>query len=320
MADISHTVETARTTGPAVSEAVTAERLDRIIWAGIGLVALFVCAASLLANFTIDWVTFTKPAGACAALLAAAWFYRRRNEPRLASALGGTAQVAAFAAFGAPLSYIVAALNLPLRDRFLDAADRTLGFDWLGLLAWMNAHPAWHSAFSLSYLSFAVQATTTVLALALTARLVHLRIFVLAFMACAVVTIVISGLVPAQGVWGHHGLTAADYPAIFPATREVHLPIFHGLRDGTVRILTATGSEGIITFPSLHAALALVFILALAPVPLLRWIGAAVNILMIAATPVDGGHYVIDVLAGLALAYLCWQWAEFLARRRASAA
>ena len=75
-----------------------------------------------------------------------------------------------------------------------------------------------------------------------------------------------------------------------------------------------------ITFPSLHAALALVFILAFAPVPLLRWIGAAVNILMIAATPVDGGHYVIDVLAGLALAYLCWQWAEFLARRRASAA
>jgi membrane-associated phospholipid phosphatase len=28
--------------------------------------------------------------------------------------------------------------------------------------------------------------------------------------------------------------------------------------------------------------------------------------LMIAATPVDGGHYVSDVLAGLLIAALCW--------------
>ena len=173
MADISHTVETARTTGPAVSEAVTAERLDRIIWAGIGLVALFVCAASLLANFTIDWVTFTKPASACAALLAAAWYYRRRNEPRLASALGGTAQVAAFAAFGTPLSYIVAALNLPLQDQFLRCGRpharlrlaRPARLDERASGLALGIQPV------VSH-SFAVQATTTVLALALTARLV----------------------------------------------------------------------------------------------------------------------------------------------------
>ena len=36
--------------------------------------------------------------------------------------------------------------------------------------------------------------------------------------------------------------------------------------------------------------------------PVLRWIGAAINTLMLVSIPVDGGHYFIDVLAGLAIA------------------
>jgi len=317
--DLSQTVdlEAGARPAPVASEATVGGRLDRIIWCGIALVALFVCIAVLIGGLTIAWATFAAPAGACVALLSAAWFYHRRNEPRLASALGGTAQVVAFAAVGAPLSYIAACANLPLQDHLFDAADRMIGINWMGLLHWMNAHPVWHTAFSLSYLSFSVQASTTVLALALSARFVHLRVFVLAFMSCAIVTIVISALLPAQGAWGHYALTTSDYPAIVPVTREAHLWIFHGLRDGSFQTLTGTGSEGIITFPSLHAALGLLFIFALAPVPVLRWIGGVVNILMIVATPVDGGHYVSDVLAGLLIALLCWTCASRFAERAA---
>ena len=35
-------------------------------------------------------------------------------------------------------------------------------------------------------------------------------------------------------------------------------PVFYGLRDGSYRMLVAIGSEGIISFPSLHAALAMI--------------------------------------------------------------
>jgi membrane-associated phospholipid phosphatase len=107
-------------------------------------------------------------------------------------------------------------------------------------------------------------------------------------------------------VWGYLHLTQADYPAIIPVAQETHLPIFHGLRDGTFRALTAMTAEGIITFPSFHAALAVIFAVALWPVPiLLRWIGLALNILMIASTPIDGGHYFIDVIAGIAIGTFC---------------
>jgi hypothetical protein len=95
------------------------------------------------------------------------------------------------------------------------------------------------------------------------------------------------------------------HPAIVPATRDP-LPIFHGLRDGTFRSLLGEGAEGIITFPSLHAAAGLLFIFALWPVRYLSWIIAALNTVMIASTPIDGGHYFSDAIAGMMIAILCW--------------
>lgn len=68
----------------------------------------------------------------------------------------------------------------------------------------------------------------------------------------------------------------------------------------------AEGAQGIISFPSLHAASGLLFLMALWPVRYVGWIAALLNLAMIAATPVDGGHYFSDVAAGLAIALLSW--------------
>ncbi len=231
-------------------------RLDRLIWMTIALVATIVLAATAVGDFRIEWRTFAAPGLGCLALALACWFYRRwRSDLRLASALNATAQMIAFAAVGAPLSYLAASANLPLQDHAFDAIDRALGLDWRGLLSWMNSQSALHPLFMLPYLSFTVQASITVLALAFSNRLLQLRTFMLAFMLSAIVCIAISAVVPAEGVWGFYGLTPADYPAIVPATRELHLPIFHGLRDGSLRTFAGMTSEGIITFPSFHAAL-----------------------------------------------------------------
>lgn len=285
------------------------------VWAIVALVALTVALTPLLTTFKFAYSTFILPLSAFPALILGTWFYRcRRKDERLASALECTAQIGAFTAFAAPLSYIAASANLPLQDRLFDTLDNALYLDWSALLAWMNAHPARHTVFGAAYLSFAPQAITTVLALAFSAHFVRLRIFALAFMLAAIVTIAISAVLPAEGVWGFYKLTAANYPDIVPVTRTIHLSIFHGLRDGSFRTLMGTGSEGIITFPSLHAALALIFIFALWPVRYLRWVALAVNGLMIAATPVDGGHYFVDVLAGIAIAVACWMAASKLAR------
>jgi hypothetical protein len=294
-------------------------RLDGIIWILVAAVAGLELMAIALGNFTVALTSYAAPAGTCLLLLLAAHYYRgRRNDPNIASALECTAQVIAFAAVGAPLSYVAASVALPLQDAVFDGIDRALGFDWKSLLAVMERWPALHTGMRVIYLSLTLQMTASVLLLGFTGRLAWLRVYTLAFIFATLVTIAISALLPAEGVWLHYGLKEAD-PAIVPVSSS-SWPAFHGLRDGTFRQLMAIGSEGIITFPSLHAALAVILIAAFWPVRVARWLSAAVNSLMLAATPIDGSHYLIDVLAGVGIAGLCLLAARALAARFAGPA
>jgi membrane-associated phospholipid phosphatase len=281
-------------------------RADRLIWSVIAITALIVLASSIVGPFHINWASFQAAAIAGSLLCIAGRFYATvRNDSRAASALICTAQIAAFAAVAAPLSYVAASAGFPLWDETFAAWDRQLGLDWMAWLATMNSLPVLHQIFAAAYLSFALQTLVVVIALAVTGRTLRLRQYVLSFVFAALVTIAVSAVLPAQGVWGHMRLLSENYD-ITPVTRELHLAIFHGLRDGTFRNLVAQGSEGIITFPSLHTAVGVLFIVAMWPVKYLRWPAVLVNVTMIAATPVDGGHYFVDVIAGALVAALCW--------------
>src|SRR5437763_2227548 len=199
-----------------ITDTAALRRLDHLIWAMVAAMAAVVLAAPALSDFHIAWPTFAAPALGALALAAAAWFYRRRrrSDLRLSSGLECTAQVVVFAAVGAPLSYLAASANLPLYDQAFNAIDRALGLDWRSWLDWMNAHTFLHSLFALSYMSFTVQATTTVLALAFSNRLLGLRTFVLAFIFSALICIAISAALPSEGIWGFYKVSAADHPAI----------------------------------------------------------------------------------------------------------
>jgi hypothetical protein len=156
--------------------------LDRLIWGTVAAVTAAVLAAALMGNFRIAWSTFMAPALACAILVMGGCFYSRwRSDPRLASGLLSTAQVIAFAAAGAPLSYLAASANAPLCDHWLDAFDRALGFDWTALLAWMNAAPEVYAVLRPIYLSLTLQMATVVLCLTFSGRLLWLRVYTLAF-------------------------------------------------------------------------------------------------------------------------------------------
>jgi hypothetical protein len=283
------------------SHAPGLRRLDGIIWALIAAVAGIELMAVVFGSFTLMWRSYAAPAGASLLLMLAARYYSvRRNDPNLASALGSTAQLMSFAAVGAPLSYVAASVALPLNDAAFGAMDHVLGFNWRALLALMQAWPALHLVMRAIYLSLTLQMTAVVLLLGFTGRLVWLRVYMLAFIFAALITIAISAALPAEGVWLHYGLHSSD-PALVPVSSS-SWPAFLGLRDGTFRELMAVGAEGIITFPSLHAALAVIMIAAFWPVAPARWIALPLNVLMLAATPIDGSHYLIDVLAGIAVA------------------
>jgi membrane-associated phospholipid phosphatase len=296
------------------SDTVMLRRLDRLIWLSTAAVATFVLLAALASNFFIVWPSFTVPALATAVLIGAAWFYRHmRPDLVLASALENTAQLIAFAAVAAPLSYIVAAANLPLQDQLFATLDRALRLDWLALLQWMDAFPASHTLLRLTYFSLTVQTTIAILSLALTGQLLQLRIYLLSFVSATLITIAISALLPGAGAWPYYGLSAD--PHRINSVVSTSLPAFLCLRDGSCRELMALGAQGIIAFPSLHAALAVILVLTLWPIPILRWVTLSLNLAMIASAPIDGSHHFTDVFAGLALGALCFRAAYRIAAR-----
>ncbi len=71
-----------------------------------------------------------------------------------------------------------------------------------------------------------------------------------------------------------------------------------------MRVLEIGQLTGIVTFPSFHAAGAILYLWALWAIKWMRAIALVCNVLLLLSTPIDGGHYFIDVVAGVSLAVL----------------
>ena len=74
-------------------------------------------------------------------------------------------------------------------------------------------------------------------------------------------------------------------------------------RVGTMAGISSAGRP-LLDARSLSAAGSLVTGVCAAawPVPIARWVAVAINSLMLVATPIDGSHYFVDILAGIGIA------------------
>jgi PAP2 superfamily len=114
---------------------------------------------------------------------------------------------------------------------------------------------------------------------------VHLTVFV---------TALVSALVPAIGTYRQYGLPAEATG--FKATGYlVQLERLPCIRDGALRVLNISKIGGIITFPSFHAAAAILALWACWSVWWIRPLALITNIGMLMVTPLVGGHYFVDV-------------------------
>lgn len=298
-----------------------ASRLEAANWGLVGGTCLVVAVWLAATDMELAFRSAAYPAAASLAIAALGAFYRHvRRDDALGTTLLSLSQLIAFTTVGLPFSYLLASLGRPMWDAELHRLDLALGLDWRAYLAFVNDRPMLGGALNVAYGSIIPQLVAAVGALGLTGRRLALQRFAFAFIVSGLVTMVISGAMPAMAMFVHLGLGPADYPNLVPAAAHVHVADMEALRSGAMKVISLTGSEGIITFPSYHAALAAVFLAAFWSVPWLRPVGVALNLAMIAATPIDGGHYFVDVLAGILIAAASLAAAEAIAApRRASA-
>ncbi|WP_224788929.1 phosphatase PAP2 family protein [Pandoraea terrae] len=84
-----------------------------------------------------------------------------------------------------------------------------------------------------------------------------------------------------------------------PGTAE-DVSHFYALRSGTVSVLDPL--QGLMSFPSFHTITAVLCAYAVRSVQPVFPLAVVLNVVMVCSTPTQGGHYLSDVLAGLAVA------------------
>jgi len=276
---------------------------ERRVWLLLALLGAGTLAGLHAAGFTVLWRTTAGPLAGAFGLHLVNRFYRRiRPDPRLAATCEALAQLVLFTLITGPLSYLAATPALPLQDARLAHADMLLGLDWRTYLAAVDGAPGFGRLLRFAYDTLMPQLAAALLVLGLGGRIRELRLLVWAVGLSAMATVLVSMLLPAAGCYVHFGLTRADFPHLHPSAAFVHMADFIGLRDGSDRTINLLTLQGIITFPSFHAALATLYAWAFWRHRILRWPGLAFEILVLLSTPIEGGHYFIDVIAGMAIA------------------
>ena len=303
-------------TSMATSEAATAWRLFELNWIPLGAMGAALILCLLVTDFSLE------PLGAATsfglAMLYAVLAYRNprltRRDTQVAFVLGSTAQIVLVTMLMTPLTYVAAAANFPMRDADLYALDRALGLDWRAYLDFVEAHPALAAALRSGYVMIRWPIFAIPIALAVFERFDRLQEFTFAFALSLILTTILSAFVPAIGVFHHLGLDPANFPHLNPLGYLDELRALPPVRDGSHRVLDLFGLTGLVTFPSFHAASALLYTWALWPARWMRPVAVVANGLMLASTPVDGGHYFIDIFAGLAVALAAIAAAHMVSR------
>jgi hypothetical protein len=298
------------------SERDLASRLQNLNWGLLAAWAAALCIGLATTNFSLKFEGLLAREVLTAPVLTMAglWLMRRRWGEGPAFTLLALAQIGFLVMFAALLSYIAAGAALPLQDASFVELDRLLGLGWPAHFHFAVAHPQLLRYAVFFYAMIVVPSFGVPLVLGLTGRYVRLQQFVMAASLTLCVVIPASALVPALGTYFEFDLPADT--ELFRANGYVDqlrdLPL---LRDGTLRALDLARIGGIVTFPSFHAATGILAIWAFWSIWWLRPPAVIVNGGMIAATPLVGGHYFVDVLAGVTVAALAIQVTKLLSAR-----
>jgi membrane-associated phospholipid phosphatase len=232
-------------------------------------------------------------------VLAVVFVYCRwRRITRLAHLAHTGLVLVLFTNAAAILSYILTGiLPLPRWDGALATADHALGLNWLDMYQWLTRHPAIEAGAHAVYLSLGPEMLILLFALELLGHHNQATAFLRWFMVSAIATIIIGILIPAAGAVVYYHLPVA------PTT--VYVSQMADLRNGALRTINlGDSSEGLVVFPSFHAALAVLCIFAARPLRILKIPLLALNLLIILSSPAEGAHYFIDIIAGIILAAL----------------
>jgi hypothetical protein len=275
-----------------------------LVWLLIAAMSVVTAVSLLAAGMGIDLKINPSTYLAIAALFVAGRLY---PSPQVKDVVTAVGQMLLILLLGELLTYPAATANFPYRDALFYRIDQALGFDRQAYLQFFHTRPWLDAVTGYAYLSLLPQ--FAFLPLLLNNQMPRLRTMMIATGIALLVTIAISAFIPAVDAFIYVDVGPAGFSTL-PAHN--HAAVLEALRSGALRTIRLDCPEGLITFPSFHTAGALLFIWALWKTPYVRWLALGLNVALLAATPVFGEHYLIDVIAGAAVAVVSILVSEWL--------
>ena len=260
---------------------------DRLFWMTLASLAVVTPLWASASRVTIGGLPGVVACVAGILILRAIYVLVRPGARLIHTLLENAAAIVAYTALLATVSYLCARNDNPPWDATLRAADLAIGFDWYAWAAFVNGSAVLSRVLEIAYASLIPQ---TILALVILPFVEGGRrgyALIRASTIAALIACAGSYLLPTAGMEPQ----TADWFAHWAA-----------LRGGEPFATTVADMQGIISFPSFHAALAVILMHAMRRLGPITWAFFALNVALLAGTPTYGHHYLVDILAGLAVA------------------
>lgn len=234
----------------------------------------------------------------------------QNDQSRPGAAAAGIALVSLISLLGAATSMLVLRWGFPALDNQLLGLDRRLlGLDTIAIVSWTAEYPALAAALGVLYNTSIHLLGLSIIALGLLGQREHMWRTVFLYVGTLFTISLLSGIFPAKGI----------YVFVPPELREA-LPGGWGIyafktfdlwSGGQPNSLGLANLNGVATFPSFHTAAALLMVQAWWHKKRARSVLLAWCALVLLSTVPCGGHYAVDVIAGV---IVVWLWVA-LSRR-----
>ena len=225
-------------------------------------------------------------------------YTRWRPDPIVGPICGGLVVVIWAALVAAMAALAALRTGAPLIDASLAQADAIFGLYTPTLVKWVASYSMITSVLAVAYVSTVPMVFATVILLGLKRREVPMWELCFVFAATAPLCAFLSAVAPAIAAFTYYGIPSEIVMMLPTGAGRFFLPALEAYHSRTVSVVDVRHLEGVVTFPSFHAIMALMTAYALRDLGALSglaWMWS--SIILISTIPI-GGHYAIDIIGG----------------------
>ncbi|MEO7689509.1 MAG: phosphatase PAP2 family protein [Sphingomonas sp.] len=203
------------------------------------------------------------------------------------------------ALIGATATYPLSAGSHGFVDPALQQIDALLRFNWIAWYDVVAAHRSLQLLGTAAYQSIFVSPAILLGYFAWTGHRASARGFITAFWLAAVLSLSLFPFLPAEGPLAFLWRGPIPY---MPESALYQMSLIPELRRHDISHVDLGALRGLVSAPSFHTASAILYVATAWPFRTLRWPLVVINVAMLLSIPVEGTHYLTDMIAGALVA------------------